>query len=83
MPYVTSVEQIGFDRGFRIGEKIGREKARRSIVALLLDHKFGELPEHLNDRIKSLSSERLEALAMVLLRLESIDDLTTWLENYG
>jgi hypothetical protein len=48
MSYVTSVEQIGFDRGFRIGEKIGREKTRRSIVALLLDHKFGELPEHLN-----------------------------------
>jgi Domain of unknown function (DUF4351) len=81
MSYVTSVEQIGFDRGFRVGEKIGREKARRSIVALQLNHKFGELPEHLNERINCLSSEQLKALAMVLLRFESIDELTTWLEN--
>jgi Domain of unknown function (DUF4351) len=83
MPYVTSIEQIGFDRGFRVGEKIGREKARRSIVSLQLNHKFGELSEYLNDRVNGLSSEQLKALAMVLLRFESIDDLTTWLENYG
>jgi hypothetical protein len=79
MPYVTSVEQIGFDRGFRVGE----EKARRSIVSLLLENKFGDLTKYLNDRINCLSSEQLEALVMVLLRFESIDDLTIWLENYG
>jgi hypothetical protein len=77
MPYVTSVEQIGFDRGLHVGEEIGQ----RSTILFLLEQKFGELSERLNDRINRLSSEQLRALLKVLLRFESIDDLTTWLEN--
>jgi Domain of unknown function (DUF4351) len=79
MPYVTSVEQIGFDRGVHVGEEIGQ----RSTISFLLEQKFGELSERLNDRINRLSSEQLRALLKVLLRFESIDDLTSWLENNG
>jgi Domain of unknown function (DUF4351) len=81
MPYVTSVEQIGFDRGRQIGGEEGVEKGQRSLVSLLLEQKFGGLSEQLNDRVSSLSPEQLRALAIALLRFESIDDLTTWLEN--
>jgi ABC-type uncharacterized transport system ATPase component len=77
MPYVTSVEQIGFDRGLHVGEAAGQ----RSLVSLLLEQKFGGLSDRLNDRVNGLSSEQLKALAILLLRFESIDDLTAWLEN--
>jgi ABC-type uncharacterized transport system ATPase component len=79
MPYVTSVEQIGLDRGLHVGEAAGQ----RSLVSLLLEQKFGGLSDRLNDRVNGLSSEQLKALAILLLRFESIDDLTSWLENYG
>jgi hypothetical protein len=36
MPYVTSVEQIGYDRGLQDGEETGVEKERRSIATNLL-----------------------------------------------
>jgi predicted transposase YdaD len=36
MPYVTSVEQIGYDRGLQIGEETGVEKERRSLALKML-----------------------------------------------
>jgi Domain of unknown function (DUF4351) len=81
MPYVTSVEQIGYDRGLHVGEETGVEKERRSLVSLQLAQKMGELSDRLNDRVNSLLPEQLKALAIALLRFESIDDLTTWLDN--
>jgi hypothetical protein len=81
MPYVTSVEQIGYDRGLHVGEETGVEKGQRSLVSLLLEQKVGELSDRLNDQVSRLSPEQLKALAIALLRFESIDDLTNWLGN--
>jgi hypothetical protein len=36
MPYVTSVEQIGYDRGLQDGEETGVEKERRSLALKML-----------------------------------------------
>jgi Domain of unknown function (DUF4351) len=79
MPYMTSVEQIGYDRGRE--ERKGEET--RSLISLLLQQKVGGLSEPLSDRVSQLSPDRLQALAIALLRFESIDDLTAWLENHG
>ncbi len=51
MPYVTSVEQIGDDRGLQDGEETGVEKERRSRVSLQLEQKIGELSNRRNDRV--------------------------------
>jgi hypothetical protein len=83
MPYVTSVEQIGYDRGLHVGEETGVEKGQRSLVSLLLEQKVDKLSDQLNDRVNSLSPEQLKALAIALLRFESADDLTTWLDSQG
>jgi ABC-type uncharacterized transport system ATPase component len=64
-----------------LGEETGVEKERRSLVSLQLAQKMGELSDRLNDRVNSLSPEQSKALAIALLRFESIDDLTTWLDN--
>jgi coenzyme F420-reducing hydrogenase delta subunit len=64
-------------------EEIGIEKERRSLVSLQLEQKVGELSDRLSNRVDKLSPEQLKALAIALLRFESIDDLTTWLENRG
>jgi hypothetical protein len=36
MPYVTSVEQIGYDRGLQIGKENGVEEERRSLALKML-----------------------------------------------
>ena len=74
MPYITSVEEIGYDRGLEQGE--------RSLVLRQLGHKFGELPNSTSDRIKALSIPKIESLSKALLDFSSIDDLTIWLKNH-
>jgi predicted transposase/invertase (TIGR01784 family) len=60
-----------------------KEEGQRSLVSLLLEQKVGTLSEPLNDRINALSPDQLQALAIALLRFETVDDLTDWLEAYG
>ncbi len=80
MPYITSVEQIGYDRG--IEEEIRRSLEReRSLVIRRLNHKIGPISELLIARINTLSLPKLEFLGDALLDFGSIADLTNWLDN--
>lgn len=74
MPYITSVERIGYERG--------RQEGQRSLTLLLLQQKLGQLPSSVSDRIAALSLEQLEALAIALLNFNSLDELTDWLEQH-
>jgi hypothetical protein len=79
MPYITSVEEIGYDRGLNEGKAEGE----RSIVLRLLNRRF----RHLNDRtiaqITALSTPQLESLSDALLDFSAIEDLTIWLNNHS
>lgn len=89
MSYITSVERIAFERGYAIGYECGvEEEARRSqermrsLILRQLNRKIGAIPNHVLTQIHSLSIEYLESLGEALLDFESIQNLTTWLENY-
>jgi hypothetical protein len=79
MPYITSVEEIGYDRGLNEGKAEGE----RSIVLRLLTRRF----RHLNDRtiaqITDLSTAQLESLSDALFDFSAIEDLTIWLDNHS
>jgi hypothetical protein len=74
MPYITSVEQIGYDRGVEQGE--------RSLVLRQLNRRIGTVSDRMIDRINKLTLTRLESLGEALLDFETIEDLTTWLDNH-
>lgn len=76
VPYITSVEEIGFERGIQEG--------RRSLLSLLclqLEQKVGDLPPMLRDRLSHLNLTQLEALAIALLNFTTLAELETWLAN--
>ncbi|MBD1846900.1 DUF4351 domain-containing protein [Cyanobacteria bacterium FACHB-63] len=80
MPYITSVERIGFERGVK--EEAQRSLEReRAFILRLLNRKLGSIPDATITQINALSIEHLEALGEVLLDFESIKDLIAWLEN--
>nr|WP_242041892.1 DUF4351 domain-containing protein [Alkalinema sp. FACHB-956] len=90
VPYITSVERIGYDRGKVEGRQEGRlEEAQRSLererslILRQLTRKVGALPDHTLDCINALSIEHLESLGEALLDFESIEDLTNWLNSQG
>ncbi|MGI0490890.1 Rpn family recombination-promoting nuclease/putative transposase [Alkalinema pantanalense CENA528] len=74
MQLTTSWEEKGIEKGI--------EKERRSLISLLLNQKLGQLPPPLQDRLASLSLDQLAALATSLLNFNSLDDLTTWLDQH-
>ena len=86
MRYITSVEQIGYDRGVEAEAQRSRERlleAQRSFLIRLLTRKIGAIPINTIDRINNLPIEQLESLGEALLDFGTIDDLTSWLETQG
>jgi predicted transposase YdaD len=75
MPYITSVEEIGYDRG--------KTEEAQSLILRLLNRKLVVLPDRTIDRINKLSITHLESLGEALLDFDTIEDLTTWLETHS
>jgi len=67
-------EEIGEQRG----RQEGRQEGRQSLVLLLLNQKFGALPDRLSAQITALKLDQLEALAIALLNFTSVADLEAW-----
>lgn len=75
MPYITSVERLGYERGVK--EEAQRSLEReRSLILRLLTRKFGTLPNPVLNQLKALSIERLESLGEALSDFESIKNLS-------
>ena len=49
----------------------------------LLTHRFGQISPELEEQIRRLSTDQLEALGEALLDFSGITDLQTWLENHS
>ncbi len=90
MPYITSVERIGFERGLQEGLQEGlQQEAQRSrqreqsLILRQLQRKVGEVPDDTLTRLNALSFEQLAALGEALLDFGTLADLTVWLERHA
>ena len=81
MSYVTTGERIGYERGKEQGEQEGRKKQEQELVLRKVKRRVGELAPEVQERIKSLSLEQLEALGEALLDFTGLEDLLSWLET--
>jgi hypothetical protein len=70
MPYITSVERIGYERG------------EKTVVLRQLKKRMGDIPEELRSRIESLSLKNLELISEALLDFSTVDDLVNWLSSH-
>jgi hypothetical protein len=77
MPYITSVEQIGYDRG----EVEGAQRQARSLLFRLLNRKFGSVNDRILTQITDLSVAQLEDLGEALFDFDSIAQLDRWLSQ--
>jgi predicted transposase YdaD len=84
MPYITSVEEIGFERGLKTGRQEGRqeaETAERSLILRLLTRRVGTLPESLQTQVEALPLDQLETLGEALLDFTDLASLEDWLKQ--
>lgn len=75
MPYVTSVERIGIEKGIA--------KGQTAIVLHQLHRKLGDVPEAMQNRILALSSDAILDLSTALFDFTTLDDVTRWLDTYA
>jgi hypothetical protein len=80
MPYITSVEEIGFERGLKTGRQEA-EIAERSLIFRLLTRRVGTLPESLQTQVEALPLNQLETLGEALLDFTNLASLEDWLKQ--
>jgi predicted transposase YdaD len=81
MRYITTGERIGYERGKQEGEQKGEQKGKQQLILRLLQRRVGELSPELQERIQSLSLNKLETLGEALLDFTAMEDLLNWLQT--
>jgi hypothetical protein len=74
MPYVTTIERRGIEKGLQLGG------AR--ILLAMLQSRFGPLDEALQARIRALPVEQAEQLSVIQHTLSTPAELETWLDQH-
>lgn len=77
MPYMTTGERIGFDRG----KQEGLVEGELSMVLRQLQRRLGQLSPTVREQIESLALAQIEALGEALLDFTGADDLSRWLRQ--
>ena len=83
MPYVTSAERFGIEKGLQQGLQQGRQEGRQeglkqgeaALLQRQLARRFGPLPDAVIARLASASIEQLENWAIKVLDAQSLDDV--------
>ena len=75
MQYVTSVERFAIDKGREEGR---REEAIRLLLRLLT-HRFGEVSETVQTRLRAFTLEQTEALVDTALTSQSLTEFAEYL----
>ncbi len=78
MPYITSVERMGIEKGREEGLQQGEAK----VLLRLLSRRYGTLSPALVSRLQQLTTEQLDTLADVMDDFGSVEDLSVWLEQH-
>ncbi len=79
MPYVTSIERAGIEKG----KLLGRQEGTIGVVLRQLQRRFGALDEATQTQIRALAWERLEELSDSLLDFAARSDLEAWLQQHS
>ena len=77
MEIVTSWMEQGIERGIERGLVLGELK----IILRLINRKIGEIAPQVMERIRQLSSPKLEDLSEALLDFSTEENLAAWLEQ--
>ena len=75
MPYVTSVERLGIEKGRQEGREEGRQEEGVFFLRRLLVKKFGNLPASFETRLTEASIADLELWGDRILEAKTLTDI--------
>ena len=71
MPYVTSAERFGIEKG----RQEGRQEGEAALLKRLLARRFGALPDAVQVRLATATIDQLEEWAIKVLDAGSLDEV--------
>jgi hypothetical protein len=71
MPYITSVERIGFKKGI----EQGLQQGEALVLKRLLTRRFGPLPEEVENKLAQADRSQLESWADRVLDAKSLEEV--------
>jgi predicted transposase/invertase (TIGR01784 family) len=74
--------QEGLQKGRQEGEQEGRQKGAATVALKLAQRRFSTLSEEAEEQIMALSVSDAEDLGLALLDLQSLPELTAWLQAH-
>ncbi len=75
MPYMSYFEQKFRQEGEQIGLRKGLQEGRQEVLSLMLEERFGPVPQALRHRLAAASDEQLVAWAKGLLHTATLDEV--------
>ena len=75
MPYITSIERMGLERGRQEGLQQGLQQGEATVLRRLLTRRFGPLPLWAEERLAQASLQELERWADRVLEAQQLDEI--------
>jgi hypothetical protein len=75
MPYVSSIERFGIEKGVLQGRIEGRQEGELRILKKLLERRFGTLTTTLQERLNNATEADLDRWTDAVLTAATIDDV--------
>jgi hypothetical protein len=75
MPYITSFERIGIEKGLQQGLQQGIQQGEVIVLRRQLTRRFGPLPEWAEQRLEQASPQDLEGWADRVLEAQRLEDI--------
>ena len=97
MPFITSIERIGIEKGLKKGRQEGRQEGHQEgrnegrqegrqegqtiLIVRMLKRRWGTLAPELENRLSKLSMAQLENLGEMLWDFKNPTSLQQWLDS--
>lgn len=75
MPYITSVERIGIEKGMQQGRQQGMQRGEAAVLERQLTRRFGPLSPETRARLANAPLDQLEHWADNILDADSLEDV--------
>jgi len=81
MPYITSIERIGFKRGIQQGIQQGNQDGKSFIIAKQIARKFKSQAETELSVLKNLKTDDLTELGELIFDFDSLEEVHEWIKK--
>jgi hypothetical protein len=75
MPYITSVERIGMEKGMQKGIQQGKQLGAADMLLRQIERRFGPPSDMVRERITRADSDTLMQWSERMLDAQNLDDL--------